>query len=82
MKSNKVPDRNSDSAINREYQEYYDGLSENESTESKLLSIGKDALRSFKCTQKPSQYEPDHWSNRMERLLFEMESDRNSNLEN
>jgi hypothetical protein len=29
-----------------------------------LLSIVKDALRSFKCTQKPSHYPADHWSNR------------------
>ena len=34
-----------------------------------LEDIATDALRSFKCTQRPSDYPPTHWSNRLEILL-------------
>lgn len=34
-----------------------------------LEDIATDALKSFKCTQKPSDYSKTHWSNRLEFLL-------------
>lgn len=34
-----------------------------------LEGIATDALGSFKCTQTPKDYPPDHWSNRLEILL-------------
>jgi len=34
-----------------------------------LEEIATDALRSFRCTQKPSDYPKTHWSNRLELLL-------------
>ena len=35
-----------------------------------LEEIATDALKSFKCTQRPQDYPPSHWSNRLEILLL------------
>jgi len=35
----------------------------------KLEEIATDALKSFRCTQRPSDYPEDHWSRRLENLM-------------
>ena len=34
-----------------------------------LEDVALDALKMFKLTQKPSDYSENHWSNRLEKLL-------------
>lgn len=40
-----------------------------EKREAELSAALRDALASFKCTQRLDDYAPDHWSNRARALL-------------
>jgi len=40
-----------------------------EQREAELSAVLRDALDSFKCTQRPADYAHDHWSNKAATLL-------------
>lgn len=48
---------------------FYNGNLVPEKISADLESIACEALASFKITQKPSDYSEYHWSNRLEKLL-------------
>lgn len=53
-----------------EFGEGWQGFTEDtKSAMRELEEIATDALKSFRCTQRPSDYPETHWSRRLENLL-------------